>query len=220
MWGDKTPGPSHTTHMPLLKSLFPDARFLHVIRDPRDVCLSMQKTFGKSLYRSAEMWRQIVTAARSYGHRLGRDYREVFYELLLQDPAAVMQEICEFIECEYIPAMIELARPAEQYGAARGQTQIVPGNFGKYRVHLSKSQIKRIEQIVLPELRSTPYQPENRVRFRPLPPPVLAMLTLYDTWTTLRFDIKEKGLGEAPGYFYNALKSYLAVLSNSERPSA
>jgi hypothetical protein len=180
----------------------------------------MQKTFGKSLYRSAEMWRQIVTAARSYGHRLGQEYKEVFYELLLRDPVAVIQEICDFLECEYIPTMIELARPAEQYGAARGQTQIVPGNRGKYRSRLSKPQIKRIEQIVLPELRSTPYQPENRVRFRPLPPPLMAMLTLYDAWTTLCFDMKEKGLGQAPGYFYNALKSYLAVLSRSERPSA
>src|SRR5438094_522137 len=38
-WGDKTP--RYVEHIPLLASLFPSARFLHIIRDGRDVVLSL-----------------------------------------------------------------------------------------------------------------------------------------------------------------------------------
>ena len=34
IWGDKTPG--YINHIPFLKSIFPTARFIHMIRDPRD----------------------------------------------------------------------------------------------------------------------------------------------------------------------------------------
>ena len=45
IWGDKTPG--YLLHDELLMQIFPSAKFIHIIRDPRDYVLSVNHTWGK-----------------------------------------------------------------------------------------------------------------------------------------------------------------------------
>jgi hypothetical protein len=45
IWGDKSP--SYIHHLPLIKRLYPKAKFIHIVRDVRDYCLSIQKAWGK-----------------------------------------------------------------------------------------------------------------------------------------------------------------------------
>ncbi|HIB89779.1 TPA: sulfotransferase, partial [Candidatus Poribacteria bacterium] len=148
IWGDKTP--DHLNHMNLLKELYPEARLLHIIRDPRDYCLSMRTTWGKSLYRAADKWRRTLGVARNIGDQYGADYLEVLYESLLEKPAEVLGNICRFLGCKLVPDMISLAKPSEEYGAAKGQIRIVRENQQKYLTQLMPPQIQRIEEIVYP----------------------------------------------------------------------
>lgn len=212
IWGDKTPGPSHFNHMLLLKELFPKAKFLHIVRDPRDVCLSMKKTWGKSLYRAASMWREGIKAARSNGRQLGQDYMEVFYESLLGDPAQVLQNVCDFVDCEFIPEMTRLEKPVEYLGDAKGQTRIVQENKGKYLIQLSSRQIRRIEEIVCLAAQATGYELEHDAEFRPLTPLTLKMLTLHDGWAMIKYDINKKGIWQGLGHFCGALKLYVGMM--------
>ena len=69
IWGDKTPG--YINHMPLLKAVFPNAKFLHVIRDHRDYCLSVRKSFAKSVYRAAVRWLNLASAPEDLGDAKG-----------------------------------------------------------------------------------------------------------------------------------------------------
>jgi hypothetical protein len=116
--GDKTPG--YARSMPLLHSLWPSARFVHLIRDGRDVCLSAVdwKKPGKLLVR-APTWREdrVTTAAlwwawhvcmaRESGRALdpGR-YYEIRYEALVTAPAQECVKLCAFLGVPYDEAML------------------------------------------------------------------------------------------------------------------
>ena len=146
VWGDKTPG--YVSHLPLLAEIFPGARFLHVLRDPRDHCLSVKKSFGKDPIRAADRWRVSVERARRDGASLPAAYLELRYEVLLEDPERAMREVCAFVGVDYENRMIQLESSQEDLGDARGHGGIVRGNSGKWRQGLGARDVERIESIV------------------------------------------------------------------------
>ena len=106
-YGNKTP--KHVLHMPEIAELFPEARFVHIVRDGRDVALSyLSKDFGPSDVRSAaDVWRARVERGRADGARLGeRRYAELRYEDLLTDPEAELRTICAFLDLPFDDAML------------------------------------------------------------------------------------------------------------------
>lgn len=115
-WGDKTP--MYMQHVPLLERLFPDARYVHLVRDGRDAALSflsmpsgiVTETWAhpRTPAAFAAQWRTEVRAARSLGARLGVErYLELRYEELVSDPAEALVGICGFAGLEYQPAMLD-----------------------------------------------------------------------------------------------------------------
>ncbi len=105
-YGDKTP--PYVFEMPLVRQLFPDARFVHLIRDGRDVALSMREKawWGpKSLAETAAYWTHTILTARAYGAG-APDYLEIRYEDLVQAPEKTLRRICEFIELPWDGAML------------------------------------------------------------------------------------------------------------------
>ncbi|MGH8873978.1 MAG: sulfotransferase family protein [Acidimicrobiia bacterium] len=107
-YGDKTPG--YISHLPLLAGLFPEARFVHVIRDGRDVALSyLEQRFGpRNVTEAAIYWRTRVRRGRAAGSRLGPEqYREVRYEALIAEPQATVAELCSFLELVPVEGMLE-----------------------------------------------------------------------------------------------------------------
>lgn len=113
-WGDKTP--SYCLHMPKIRRLLPEARFIHLIRDGRDVALSLREQWfspGPSIEAQALLWSRYVRAARRAG-REHADYLEVRYEELVLDPATLLRRICEFIELDYTPRMLSYHEQADE----------------------------------------------------------------------------------------------------------
>src|SRR6202021_77236 len=70
-WGNKTP--KQVFYLPALARLFPDALFVHVVRDGRQVTISRSTLEGghSSLLLNALLWREAVRAGHSAGERLG-----------------------------------------------------------------------------------------------------------------------------------------------------
>ena len=62
VWGDKTP--VYMSELPLLATLFPQARVVHVVRDPRDCVLSGEEAWGNTSLRSAQLWADRARACR------------------------------------------------------------------------------------------------------------------------------------------------------------
>jgi hypothetical protein len=125
LYGDKTP--SYVLHLPLLADLFPEARFVHVLRDGRDVAMSLLDVgFGpRTMTEAAIHWRERVGKGLAEGRPLGPGrYREVRYEDVLNDPAGTIEPLCYFVGVEFDPAMLRYFERADS---------IVSANVYKYR---------------------------------------------------------------------------------------
>jgi Sulfotransferase family len=105
-WGDKTP--RYVLKMPLIASALPEARFVHVIRDGRDVALSVLERTVKDVDAAevARRWRRKIDRARGDAPRLDH-YLEVRYEDLVADPRSVLGHVCEFVELEFDEGMLD-----------------------------------------------------------------------------------------------------------------
>jgi hypothetical protein len=109
-WGDKTP--EYALLMTQISDLLPEARFIHVIRDGRDVTLSTNKRITERGHRdpmpavrSAKRWQKKILKARADGPELG-NYLEVRYEDLVTDTEATLRKVCAFSELEFEPGML------------------------------------------------------------------------------------------------------------------
>jgi hypothetical protein len=109
-YGDKMP--AYVLRIPLLAGLFPESRFVHIIRDGRDVALSSMAIDGNSqgAVELAINWDTRVTAGRTAGRALGPGrYHEVRYEALVSDPAPVVAGLCAFLDLPYAPEMLQFS---------------------------------------------------------------------------------------------------------------
>jgi hypothetical protein len=209
IWGDKSP--SYTNNSLLMKEIFPNSKFIHIIRDPRDCCLSAKKTWGKNIYRTAEIWRQWLINARTNGLRSEHNYLEVLYEDLISTPEDTMRSICDFIPCKFTRKMIELKKPSENLGDTKGQSIIVKENMKKYVKELMPKEIKRIEEIVYPVMKQFPYQFEFNVTYKPVNKLILFPLTIYDGITMIKFNIRDKGILKGMIHYYQLLSDSNAL---------
>jgi len=106
-WGDKTP--TNTFDMPALVKAFPDAQFIHIVRDGRDVCLSWKKAgwAGYKVAAAAKMWEGWVWWADRFERALGRGrYYLVRYEDLICDPIRSLKGICSFLNETFVKEML------------------------------------------------------------------------------------------------------------------
>jgi hypothetical protein len=104
-------------HFDRLLHLWPDARFIHLVRDPRDVARSVvQKGWAGNLYQAAEFWRE---AERCWDVLVGKlppeRYIEVRYEELVASVRPQLTRICEFIGTRFSPSMLDYQADAQQY---------------------------------------------------------------------------------------------------------
>ena len=107
--GDKTP--AYGRSMLAIKAALPEARFVHVIRDGRDVALSIRDRAGgerpeRPFGRIAKRWKRRIAGAREQAELLGKSYLEVRYERLVSEPEPLLKEVCALLELPWDAAML------------------------------------------------------------------------------------------------------------------
>jgi len=104
-YADKTP--HYVSHLSLLAARFPEARFVHVVRDGRDVALSLLEVpWGPDTIKEAALhWRRRVLEGRAAGLP-GNRYREVRYEALVADPERELRALTAWLELDYDASML------------------------------------------------------------------------------------------------------------------
>jgi hypothetical protein len=111
-WGDKTP--SYRGHMRLIQQALPEAHFIHIIRDGRDVALSYRGLCfgpGDDIEAQAKFWAREISGARAAARGL-RHYIEVRYEALVAEPEATLQGLCAYLSLPYHPSMLDYYQTA------------------------------------------------------------------------------------------------------------
>jgi hypothetical protein len=99
-WADKTPHYClRVGRIRLLRSLFPAAKFVFVIRDGRDVTHSLlQKPWGpNNVWRCAEYWRSCCESIRIACHEFGDSCHLIQFEKLLSDPKQNLLGLFQFL---------------------------------------------------------------------------------------------------------------------------
>ena len=158
--GDKTPG--YVRRIEQIHELWPRARFVHIIRDPRDLCLSMlewrsgARTAGQfgtwemdPVISTALYWRYSVAIGREAGEALGADlYQEVRYEDQVSSPEAELERICRFLRLPYAESMTRFHEGRTRRKPGRSsKAQWLPPTAGlrDWRAQLPPGDVERIE---------------------------------------------------------------------------
>ncbi len=164
--------PDNVLHMERLKASIPNALFLHIIRDGRDIALSLKKMGGfrplpwdgsetRSLVATALYWEWMVRNGREQGSRFLSDYMEIHYEDLITKPREVLARVSGFLEHDLDYDRIQsagLGRLSESNSSFRdeaGEEKINP--MGRWKERLSRSDVAAIEAAVGECLEQTGY---------------------------------------------------------------
>jgi adenylylsulfate kinase len=152
----------HTLHVGELAALWPQARFVHLIRDGRDVALSAMgwrrapklaarfATWADDPVLTAALWWEWhVRRGREAGARLGPErYREVRYEELVRWPQATCVALCAFLGAPYHGAMVRFHEGRERAGgdldAKHAWSPPTPG-LRDWRAQMATGDVSRFE---------------------------------------------------------------------------
>ena len=179
-WGDKRPG--YYQYVPALARMFPDAQFVHLIRDGRDCVASLLRMpwFRQDIYAAVCTWIEAIDSGRRAARSLpAGTYYELRYEDLVADPAGQLARLCDFLGEDYDQAMTEPHKisvdtlPERQvwHSATRAEVKAAPS--GTWQERLEPAQIALCEAAMSRRLRSLGYEVTGAGR------PSLAMLARY-----------------------------------------
>ncbi len=147
-WGDKTP--HYILDLDILYELFPDSKYIYIVRDGRDVALSLlAKPWGpKNLYSCAEYWKQCNAENPVYETLKKKNQLiSLKYEELLTNTAEVLQGICEFLDYE----------PSKDEKESLIKT-CQKGNFNKWKTKLVAEQKSIFESVAFDTLTRFGYE--------------------------------------------------------------
>ena len=153
-WGDKS---LHTErYADLVFEHFPDARILHMVRDPRDRYASVVRRWKRvrgGVGAGTAAWLASIRLGERNLARFPGRYRLVRYEDLATRPEATLRDVCAFIGEPFDPQMLEM-RGAETFREAGNSSygQIPEGtistsSIGRFRTVLRPAEIAFIQEV-------------------------------------------------------------------------
>jgi hypothetical protein len=167
-WAETTP--AHVLHMEQIRATISNALFVHVIRDGRDVALSLAKQGwitplprdrSKPFFAAGAFWRWIVGEGRRSGEQLEKSgcqcYMEVMFEDLVGKPQATLDRVGDFIAHKLDHEVIlrngvgSVSEPNTSFPGATGFS-------GRWKQELSQPDAQRLELMLGPTLDEIGYQ--------------------------------------------------------------
>jgi hypothetical protein len=145
--------PSFILHLDLIKTLFPELRVIHSVRDPRANVMSQRTRWpSTSLWEAATKWRASVREGRRWQQRGVTPYTEVRYEDLVRTPEAVCERICNFLGIPFDAALLTFDHVEREWmptnpgeGSKRHYQGFEQQRVDKWKKHLQPAEVKLIE---------------------------------------------------------------------------
>ena len=202
-WADCTP--EHLLYLKRIKKTIPEAVVIHIIRDGRDVALSLEKQAWirpfpwdqkKTLEAAALYWEWIVNKGRQDGRTLGQDYIEVRFEDLVADPRKVLNSLSGFIGQELDYEKIErvgigsVSKPNSSFSVGKKTEDFSP--VGRWKSGLSTDQRERLEALLGRTLLGLGYSLEHHANKISPTASLQGMRLLYKSYFDLKLQLKKR----------------------------
>lgn len=165
-WGDKRP--MYAARMAAIWDLFPDAQFIHVVRDPRACVVSLRKLgwYDGQIAPAAELWERSIIAVNSWRPKLGADQLlEVRYEDLVTEPRETLTRVAAFATLaadddalERMLSYHELEERRSQRYHSNLSRPLDPTRLLAWNDDLEKPEIAFIEEAARPLMRQWGYE--------------------------------------------------------------
>ncbi len=165
IWGDKTP--INTLRLKWIDPVFPGARYIHIIRDGRDVVRSYLK-MGRyeKMDQAAMRWKESVEAALEFGRKKGEYYMELRYEDLVSEPERETKRVCRFLDIDFKKEILDHRTRADNLGDVdklehhkNVTSPINTKSMGKWRDYFSAEEKKELESLLKDNLERLGYGP-------------------------------------------------------------
>jgi hypothetical protein len=203
-WADNSP--EELLHIRTIKKFLPDALFVHMIRDGRDVSLSLDarphkwvRTFSwdqdKSLLAAGIFWEWIVQRGRKQGLSLGGDYMEIRFEDLQSTPQETLGRVGEFIrhELDYERILrVGIGSVSVPNTSFKGDSA---GPVGRWKEKISAEKLKIFEALMGSTLRELGYPLAGDRKVGRLA--ALRLKGFYRAYLESKFWFKNSGVGRA-----------------------
>ena len=98
-----------------------------------------------------------MDAGTAYGRDHPEAYKELKYEALIQDPEAVLTDLCRFLDIAYDPRLVEYTKARGQGKTTLLKQPIQAANSEKWRSHMSRRQLEVFEGMAADTLRAKGY---------------------------------------------------------------
>jgi hypothetical protein len=194
-WGCKSTFTVH--HVPEVRAEYPNARFVWLVRDPRDVAASAKRAVFNHFhpYRTAQLWaeQQSLAAAALDEHGPGVVHL-IRYEDLVTDPEPTLRRLCEFLDEPFEPAMLAHHRSrAAQRTASLSQSwhntdrPITAGRVGSHVNDLTAAQVRQVELAAGPMMSRLGYAVEAG---EPGRAPSMALIRAHDVVLRVRTEVR------------------------------
>ena len=154
--------PDALLHMQRIKADIPQALFVHIIRDGRDIAVSLNKMGGfmpffwarkpASVLATALYWEWTVRKGRHYGRHFPADYVEVHYEDLVSSPQETLETLGKFLDHDLDYRRIQqtsLGRLSESNSSFREEPKEKRANpVGRWKNRLSPNEVAALEALI------------------------------------------------------------------------
>ena len=172
--------PDALLHMEHIKKDIPEALFVHIIRDGRDIAVSLNKMGGfmpffwsrkpASVQATAIYWEWTVRKGRAHGTQFPADYMEIHYEDLVRDPQCTLNALGQFLDHRLDYGRIRqtsLGRVGASNSSFREEPKEKLENpIGRWRNLLSPKEASTLESLIGSSLEEFGYRlttsPEER----------------------------------------------------------
>lgn len=164
-YGDKSAFFQHISLDKIDRAVAGRAKFIHIVRDGRDVSLSWMKLrMGpQTIAVAARAWRRHVAGKREWGKANPDRYCEVRYEDIIMNPEVEIRRVCEFIGIEFRPEMLLFHQGEMAQAIAKSTTHLLLGkpidsvNREKWRRQMCEDDVALFEWIAGDALTASGY---------------------------------------------------------------
>lgn len=174
-------------HFDKLLKIWPNARFIHIVRDPRDVarsCIGMG--WAGNVWTGVERWIEAEQLWEKLTLEVPEERRlEIQYETLIEEPVQTLKPICEFIGVSFDEAMLH-------YSKTTTFSYPDPKLIYQWRKKMSDREIQLVELQTGKLLETRGYQTSGLPTLK-MTPILQQQLQLHDWWQRWQFRVNRYG---------------------------